>query len=566
MIDLLNANLPYRITDGAVIRPYQLRAAHAIFNSYGKDGTPVIIDMGLGKTVIVLTAIKDLLFWGILKKPVLIVAPILVCETVWRQEARLWSHTQNLKFSLLTGKQHRRSFNINRQAHIYLINPELLDWLIKECRGALPEHFDMVVNDDVRLAYNSKRFKYISNYGDQHYLRDDRGHAVIGEDGKPLKVPPNRYKVSCYLTGTPAPTSLLNLWAPMFFMDQGKRLHQHYDTFKDHFFYKQRQVADHVYKYEPLPGELEIRPEWMPKEGAPQRIHELMADVAIELNGADYGILPQSIGNATTGAVPPSHLHYVELPQEIRAAYDKLEKEALVELGKDLAMAANGGAKSNMCWQIANGFLYWRSETGAQRTENMHSQKLLKLGELIADLGTNTIIPYHFKADFDRITKYFAEQGIPFATLGKKNSQATIDAWNAGKIPNLLLHPQSAGHGLNIQFGGHTVIWYTMLWSMDRYSQTVARLARSGQTGIVGIHHIVARKTVDELMLIALSERGDTQARFRAALSAYQKLIGLDRISGPLDGVGGVAGGGHRGGAATPLLGAPAAKSGLWGL
>lgn len=521
--------IPYRLNDGAPMRPYQMAAAHKIFTSTPDAGTPLILDMGLGKTAIVLTAIKDLITWGRLTKPVLVVAPILVCETVWRQEARIWSHTTDLTFSLLRGSPWHRRFKLHRPADVYLINPEGLEWLHKEIRGDWSV-FDMLVVDEssVFKVHTGKRFKLLTNYGDRHAQKGPDGRALRDEQGNLILVGPNRFKYTVIATGTPAPTSLLHLWPQMYIVDSGARLHKEFDTYRDRFFFKTAQVAEHTFKWEVADEELEVRPEWQPKDGAPEKIHELIADITVELDGAAYGVLPETIGDASKGEVPPSHLHFVELPNDARQYYDKMEKEALIELEKDFVIAANGGAKTMLCWQIANGFMYWRDQVGDQQTEPMHDAKLDKLVELIDMIPGSVIVTYYFKADYARITKRLADEKIPFSTLGGncKNPGKIIEEWNQGKIPVLLLHPQAAAHGVNLQFGGHQIIWYTMIWSLERYLQTIARVARSGQKHICGFHHIVARGTLDEVMLNMLGHRGDVQDRFRAALRAYQKLRG----------------------------------------
>jgi len=313
----------------------------------------------------------------------------------------------------------------------------------------------------------------------------------------------------------------------MFLVDHGKRLHTSFEQYRERYFYKEAQVADHVYRYGMPESELEVRPDWMPKDGAPVKIHEMIADVAVELNGEDYGILPQTIGDASKAAIPPSHLHYIELPGDIRALYDQMEKEALIELGKDFIMAANGGAKSMLCHQMANGFVYNTDDLGVQRTEPMHDLKLDMMVDLIDQIDSNVVITYWFKADKERIIRRLTKEGISYGVLTSKNSERMLALWNSGKLPAMLLHPQSAGHGINAQMGGHHVIWLSQIWSLEKYMQTNARVARSGQKHIVGIHHIVARKTVDDLMLLTYLERGDTQTKFRKALAKYQAMRGL---------------------------------------
>jgi hypothetical protein len=518
--------IPFRLTDGKPARPYQMRTAHSIFTGTDGDGTAVIVDMGLGKTFATLEGIQQLITFGVITKPVLVVAPIAVCNTVWRQEAAIWNTTNWLQFSLLRGSPAQRRLALYRPAHVYLVNPELLDWLFKELRSSW-ERFDMLVLDDVPLKQpTSKRFKLLSNYGDRHTVKGEDGKSIM-VDGHRVKIGPHRFKRVAVLTGTPCPTSLLNLWCPFYMLDHGRRLHTSYEQYRDRFFYKEAQVADHIYKYGISDEELETRPDWMPKDGAPVKIHELIADITVELNGEDYGVLPSTVGDASKSAVPASHMHYIDLPSDVRTQYDQMEKEALMELNADFVMAANGGAKSMLCHQMANGFVYSTNDYGFQETNDLHELKLDKLVELIDLIGSNVIVTYHFKADKERLQRRLNKEGISYGVLTPKNSEKMLQLWNNGKLPVMLLHPQSAGHGINAQMGGHHIIWYSQIWSLERYMQTNARIARSGQERIVGIHHIAARKTVDDLMLLTYLERGDTQSKFRKALAKYQTMRGL---------------------------------------
>ncbi len=539
----------YRISDGKPMRGYQRRAAHKVFSGTQTrdpktgeyvgseyDGTNVHIDMGLGKTIIGLTALNWWFQLLICVRPVLIVAPIKVCETVWRQEAETWTHTRHLRFGLLRGDERKRAFTLarafdpftgKRQLDVILVNPEMLSWLHKYLRGAW-NFFDALIIDDVALKDpRSKQFRTISNYGSRFTVKGPDGKSLVGPDGHKILVPAHRFKRAAKLTGTPSTAGLHHIWAPMYLMDHGARLHKNYDTFEGRFFHKGQQVATHVNKVEINAEEAESRPLYVARESAPERIHELMADITVELNAEDYGILPQVIGDASKGLPPDTHLHRVELPRELRADYDKLEREAILELEKDTIMAQNGGAKSMMCWQMANGAIYATDDFGQKIPRELHTLKLDKMVELLDRLDTNVVIPYWFQHDYARIVARLQKEGMAFASLKGKQTERIIDQWNGGYTPILLLHPQSAGHGLNLQFGGHTLLWYTMLWSLERYLQTNARLARSGQNGIVNIHSIVTSRTTDELMLGSLHQNGDAQSRFRSALREYQTLKGL---------------------------------------
>lgn len=561
---MLFANSPgYHLQLNMPMRGYQLRASHKLFTgtplrdeatgyymwySGVRDGTNIHIDPGLGKTVIALTAIVDWFRWGVCNRPVLVVAPIKVCEAVWRQEALKWTHTRHLRFGLLRGNERDRAFTLarafnessqTRYTDVILINPELLKWLIKYLRGKW-EFFDALIIDDVPLKDpKSQQFKVMSNYGVRTGIQDALGFAIRDENGKVIRIPPHRFKRAAKMTGTPSTAGLHNVWAPNYLMDHGARLFPDYNTFEGRFFHKAQEVADHIFKVDINAEEAEARPLYVARDQAPERIHELIADITIELNAEDYGVLPKTIGDASKGEVPLTHLHRVELPGALRADYDRLEKEAVLELEKDVLMAQNGGAKSMMCWQIANGFVYSTDDFGRKEARILHDEKLHKMVELIDRLNTNMLIPYWFKEDFARITARLQKEGMAFATFKKGQTERIIDQFKGGYTPILLIHPQSAGHGLDgLQFGAHTLLWYTWLWSLEKYLQTNARLARGGQSQVVGIHHIMTTKTTDELMAINLRQNGNTQQRFRSALREYQRIRGIDYITqNPLEGL-----------------------------
>lgn len=515
------------------MRNFQVRASHKLFcgeplrdpktgehtDGLARDGTAVHIDMGLGKTIIGLTAARDWLDFGICKRGI-VIAPIRVCETVWRQESSIWEHTKHLSFSLIRGTEKERAFALVRPADIYLINPEGLRWLAKWLRNDW-SMFDFMLIDEVSMFKDnrSQRFRVLSNYGTRVALKGEDGKALRDAEGQLVITPPHRFKRSGVMTGTPSPSSIMNLWAPMYLVDHGARLHKKFDTFRSRFFHKTQQVAEHVHKYEINDQEDEVRPEYIARDGAPERIHELIADITVELNAADYGILPETL-----------HLeHFVELPGSVRTQYDQLEKEAILELTVDAVKAKNGGAKTMMCWQIANGAIYKTDDYGTRSWEEMHEEKLKQLVDLVDTLNTNVIIVYNFEHDLIRIKQRFHNMAT---VLKGGRTEKVVDAWNKGEIPILLLHPKSGGHGLNLQFGGHTIIWFSMTWSLEQYLQTNARLARSGQQSVVGIHHILTNRTTDVLMYKNLHEKGDDQTRFRQALREYQQLRQLGLYSG----------------------------------
>jgi hypothetical protein len=524
-----------RVSDGKPMRSYQLRAAHKIYTGRKArdrltgeilpgvyDGTAVHIDMGLGKTIVGLTAIAEWFKHGICTKPVLVVAPIKVCESVWMQEAREWHHTKHLTFRLIRGTEKQRSFEQKRWANVHLINPEMLVWLQKYIRANWADEYDALIIDESSMFkdHRAKRFRVLSNYGTRMTVKDPlTGKPLVDPlTGNYTVVPAPRFKRTAILTGTPSPSGLQNLWAPFYLLDHGMRLNRSFDTFQGRFFRKARKVGPHTFKYVLNPDEDEARPEWEVVEGGKERIHELIADITVELNAEDYGVLPKQL---------PPVKHYIDLPPEILPHYRSVEREAVLEMFKDPVVAANGGAKSMLCWQMCNGAVYSTDEYGRKQTNVVHDRKLDKLVEVIDELDQHALIPYWFQSDLERIVARFKKEGIPYSVLKGKDSQKTIDAWNAGGIPNLLIHPQSAAHGLNLQFGGHNLIWFSTIWSLERYLQTNARLARSGQKEIVGVHVIMARNTTDEVRYNSWFEHGDDMARFRSSMMKYQKTMGL---------------------------------------
>ena len=559
----------YHLVHGYSMRKYQVRAAHKAFEGTPvrdattgfyvgpeRDGTNIHVDMGLGKTVIALTAIVDWFRYGICTRPVLVIAPLKVCQTVWKQEAASWSHTCHLRVGSLCGDERDRAFALaraydpltdKRGYDVLLINPEKLKWLIKYLRSDW-SFFDALIIDDVPLKDSkSAQFKILTNYGLRETVKDPFTGKTATLTGKReyVPIPPHRFKRAVKLTGTPSTAGLHQLWAPNYIMDHGQRLYRNYASFEARFFHKGQEVANHVHKVEINKEEAEARPVYLARDSAPERIHELIADITIELNAGDYGVLPAVIGDASKGNLEhpsspnyaPHMIHRVQLPGELRAKYDQLEREAIIELAGNTTMAQNGGAKSMMCWQFANGAVYATDQFGAKQVEFLHAAKLNKLVELIDSISGNVIVPYYFQHDYARIVERLDKEHMAYTSLKGKNTERIVNDWNAGKIPILLLHPQSAGHGLNLQFGGHSFIWFTLLWSLERYLQTLARLARSGQGATVMSHHIVTDKTTDDLMLINLRTNGDNQQKFRAALREYQRIRGIDYIT-QLEGLG----------------------------
>lgn len=433
----------------------------------------LLIDMGLGKTVIALTAILDLLRSGAIES-VLLVGPIRVIEGVWRQEAKEWMHTRKLVFSKVHGNPAERLAALKKPAHIYMINPEGLKWL-RTVMGNRKWPWDMLLVDESTEFADPKtvRFKSLRK-GLRHFKR--------------------RY----VMTGTPTPRSLLQLWSQMFIADLGASLGQRYTDYKNNNFRKTGYMG---YKLEP-------------NDGAEETITEAVSERVVRLEAADWIELPKLV---TTPI-------WVDLPEHARRLYDQMEAEMFLEFedwgfGAEEAVSETAATLSNKCRQIANGAIYTANiETGEKSWRPVHDAKLQALREIVDETwGQNMLVPYLFKHDAVRIKAMFPE----FKTFDKKKTEAYLKAWNAGRIPGLILHPANASYGLNMQKGGHIFTWFGPTFSLRHYIQMLGRLRRSGQTHTVMNYVIMARNTVDEMVFDALTTHEERQNRVSAALKRY---------------------------------------------
>lgn len=421
----------------------------------------LFLDMGLGKTSSTLTAISDLRDSFAIHK-VLVIAPLRVANSVWAQETRKWAHLKHLKVSVCTGSQKARLTALQADADVFVINRENIDWLVENTKKW---PFDMVVIDESSSFKNasSQRFKALRRV-----------------------LPQTEYMV--LLTGTPSPNGLLDIWSQMYLIDFGHSLGRTMGAFKQRFF-----EPDYMgYKF-------------TPREGAADKIHDLMASTVIHMSAEDYLELPSRI----------DLIERVDLATPMLDRYKDFEKTLFTELedGQEIE-AMTAAVLANKLLQYANGAMY-TNEDG--RWSLVHDEKLDRLGEIIEDnQGENILIAYNYRSDLERLKKRFPEAVV----LDK--SQETIDRWNRGEIKMLLAHPASAGHGLNLQGGGATIVWFGLTWSLELYQQFNARLHRQGQTKPVKILHVIARKTIDERVLDVLSSKNATQKQLLAALKPDQ--------------------------------------------
>lgn len=422
----------------------------------------VLLDMGLGKTVISLTAIADLLFDSFEAHRILVIAPLRVARDTWPTEIKKWQHLKHLTFAICVGTPKERKVALMARADITIINRENLQWLIES--SGFPFDYDMVVIDELSSFknHNSKRFKSL------------------------LKVRPSVKRI-IGLTGTPSSNGLMDLWAEFRLLDLGKRLGRFITEYRNNYFVPDKRNGQIIYSYKPQPY-------------AEERIYSQISDITISMKSADHLQMPELISSE----------YEVHLSEDEVARYEELKSDLVLELPDGEITAANAASLTGKLSQLANGAIY--SDTG--EIIEFHNRKLDALEDIIESAnGKPVLVAYWFKHDLTRIKKRFDVREI-------KSSKDIAD-WNAGKIPVAVIHPASAGHGLNLQAGGSTLIWFGLTWSLELYQQTNARLWRQGQTsGTVVIEHIITKGTIDEHILKALSKKKLTQNALIDAVKA----------------------------------------------
>lgn len=421
--------------------------------------------MGMGKTVSTLTAIDELLFLGDINK-VLVIAPLRVAEDTWSTEVQKWDHLKNLKISKVLGTPKQRVKALDTKADIYVTNRENVDWLVRYCFNKWP--FDMCVIDELSSFKSSKAKRFRSLRKVRPYFK-----RIVG------------------LTGTPAPNSLIDLWPQMYLLDGGKRLGRTIGSYRQQYFTPGNRNQFVVYN-------------WNLKEGAAEAIENKISDICVSMKAKDYLSLPERIDNIIN----------INLPEVAMKKYKELEKDLVLELGQDDITAANAAVLTNKLLQMANGAIYAENYNVVE----IHQEKLKALLEIIeAANGKPVLIFYGFRHDFDRIVEFLKTKKIK--AVGLKDS-VDIKRWNEGRIPVLLVHPASAGHGLNLQYGGSIITWFGLTWSLELYQQANARLHRQGQKETVVINHIVAKGTVDEDVMKSLGNKEVNQNMLLEAVKA----------------------------------------------
>lgn len=423
----------------ADLHPYQRRAVEFILE---RPEAALWIDMGLGKTVTTLTALRRLIEAGEAHK-VLVVAPLRVAQHTWPSEVSQWSHLKGIVLSVAAGlSAPKRLSAVRSDAPIHVINRENIPWLVEHFGQKWP--YDTVVIDESSSfkSSSSKRWRAL--------------RKVLG-----------KIKRMVQLTGTPAPNTLIELWPQMYLLDRGKRLENTKGKFIEKYC---RSVGN------PSWNQYEVRADRV------EAIYKAVADVVLRMSAEDYLKLPARIDHEVS----------VKLPKDARRAYDELERDFILKVDSGEITAANAAVQINKLLQICNGAVY----NNERSWHELHRSKIDALEELLEAADGPVLVAYHFRADLERI-----QQRLPFARVLDKDPK-TIDAWNCGEIPVLLAHPASAGHGLNLQRGGSIIIWFGLSWSLELYGQFNARLYRQGQQKPVRIYHILtdakAEKAVHE--------------------------------------------------------------------
>ena len=428
---------------------YQRYATDFIINH---PVSAVLLEMGLGKSVISLSAINELMLDYFDVSRTLVIAPLRVANSTWPDEIKKWDHLKHLNYSVVIGSEKERLDALRKPAHIYLINRENVDWLIT--KSGIPWKFDMVVIDELSSfkSYQAKRFKSL------------------------LKVRPKLKRI-VGLTGTPSSNGLMDLWAEFRLLDMGERLGRYITYYRQNFFVPDKRNQQMIFSYKP-------------KDGAEKKIYSLISDITISMKSKDFLKMPECVMNEVI----------VTLSDKEQKLYDSLKQDMVLSLEENEIDAINAAALSNKLLQMSNGAVY----NDDKESLHIHDRKLDALEDLIEGAnGKPVLVAYWFKHDLEKIKDRFDVREI--------KSAKDISDWNEGKIPVAVIHPASAGHGLNLQAGGSTLIWFGLTWSLELYQQTNARLYRQGQDSTVVIHHILTKGTIDEDVMKALKAKEKIQ-------------------------------------------------------
>ena len=437
------------------------------YQNYAKDFilahkvSALFLDCGLGKTITTLTAINELMYDSFEISKVLIIAPLRVAQSTWKEEIEKWDHLNLLRYSIAVGDEKERLKALKQNSDIYIINRENVDWLVT--KSGIDFNFDMLIIDELSSfkSHTSKRFKSL------------------------LKIRPYFERV-VGLTGTPSSNGLMDLWAEFRVLDLGERLGRYITHYRNEYFLPDKRNGAIIFSYKPQPN-------------AEERIYRRLSDMTISMKSTEYLKMPELILNELE----------INLDEEDQTKYKKFKKEMVMTIQEKEIDAINAASLSNKLIQLANGSIYDEDK----KFYEVHNKKLDKLEEIIESAnGKPVLVSYWFKADKERIEKRFKVREIKTAD--------DIKQWNKGMIDLALIHPASAGHGLNLQSGGSTLVWFSLTWSLELYQQTNARLYRQGQKNTVVIHHLITKNTIDEDIMKSLKRKDKTQEALMRAVKA----------------------------------------------
>ena len=437
------------------------------YQNYAKDFilahkvSALFLDCGLGKTITTLTAINELMYDSFEISKVLIIAPLRVAQSTWKEEIEKWDHLNLLRYSIAVGDEKERLKALKQNSDIYIINRENVDWLVT--KSGIDFNFDMLIIDELSSfkSHTSKRFKSL------------------------LKIRPY-FKRVVGLTGTPSSNGLMDLWAEFRVLDLGERLGRYITHYRNEYFLPDKRNGAVIFSYKP-------------QKNAEERIYRRLADMTISMKSTEYLKMSELILNELE----------INLDEEDQTKYKKFKKEMVMTIQEKEIDAINAASLSNKLIQLANGSIYDEDK----KFYEVHNKKLDKLEEIIESAnGKPVLVAYWFKADKERIEKRFKVREIKTAD--------DIKQWNKGMIDLALIHPASAGHGLNLQSGGSTLVWFSLTWSLELYQQTNARLYRQGQKDTVVIHHLITKNTIDEDIMKSLKRKDKTQEALMRAVKA----------------------------------------------
>ena len=440
--------------------PYQ-KAAEEWILTHRRCG--LFLEMGLGKTVITLTAVKKLIEDFAVTR-VLVIAPLRVAATVWAEEAAKWDHLTGLRCVKVLGSRQDREAALRKDADVYIINRENVAWLVAYQATSKIWPFDMLVLDELSSFKSPKAERFRSLKRTLPAVR-----RVVG------------------LTGTPTPNGLIDLWSQIYLLDRGERLGKFVGRYRDEYFIPGQQNGAIVYN-------------WVPKRGAPEQIYGKINDICMSMKAEDYLEMPARINVDAP----------VALPFSAQQAYDTMERDLVLPFAGEAITAQNAAVLTGKLLQLANGAIY----TEDYKYKLVHEVKLDALEDLIeAANGEPVLVYYSFRHDAERILRRFPQ-------ARQLLTSQDVNDWNSGNVPIMIAHPASAGHGLNLQAGGHIIIWFGLTWSLELYQQANARLFRQGQSKPVTIFHVITKGTVDEDVLKVLTGKAVRQDALIDAVKA----------------------------------------------